>query len=196
MLSDGLKDVYIEIFNTGIGRASDSLSRLLNTFVELEKPKILFLDCIALNDYLPSINAEKYIAVSQDIEGAVNGKGIISFPLTEGKTLIDVLLENQSSSDRNFTDIEIEAITEVGNMVINSVASAIADMSSLVLAFQIPKVFFSETLIPMELRKKDDLFCVAETQFAINDYNICGYINLVFSLQHAEIIANKVLEGI
>lgn len=196
MINEEFKDVFVEVFNTGIGRASDALSRLLDTFVELQKPIVHFFEYESIEAYSRSMGIKDFIAVSQEIEGAIDGTGIVSFPVTEGKTLVDVMLENQSSSSKDFDDMEIEAIAEVGNMVINSVASAVADMSSLMLDFRVPKALLSNTVIPAEFQKQGDLFCIAETQFSIKDLNISGYINLIFSTRHAEKIAEHVIKGL
>lgn len=195
MLNDDQKDVFVEIFNTGIGRASDSLSRLLNSAVELQKPIVRFLNPADMETYNRQQNVEGYVAVAQEISGFVEGVGIVSFPVTDGKTLIDVLLENTLPPSKEFSDIEVEAITEVGNMIVNGVASAIADMSSLSLVYQVPRTYFSRTMVPENQHGESDLFCVAETQFSVKDLNISGFINLVFSIQHAQKIAETVLRS-
>ena len=166
----------------GVGEASIALSETLTQFIQLTVPEILVLNFDEMQIHVDSFPQKKYVHVSQTLHGNIEGLGVLSFPLENGKALVDTLLQNESESeDLEFSSWEIEAIQEVGNMVINSMGMAMADMIKLKVQYTLPEVIFSENIYPMNYAPEqyEDVFCFATTTFYVKNLDVMGCINLV-----------------
>ena len=190
-ISEEVQDVLKEIINNGIGRASASLSKLLGTFITLKTPEISIFTMEQIQQYLSEQIPDHFVMVVQNMEGAITGRGIVSFPLIEGKTLVDLLLENPESPTSEFGVMEVEAIGEVGNMVISAVGSAISDLTNILVNYQLPDVLFTEQVIPLEESSPENIYCFAKTFFTIEKIHAEGFINLIFSYANAEMLVKQ-----
>ncbi len=181
-ISEETKDILTELINMGVGEASIALSETLSQFIQLTVPEILVLNFGEMQTHVSSFPQKKYVHVIQTLRGNIEGLGVLSFPLENGKALVDTLLQNESETEGlEFSSWEIEAIQEVGNMVINSMGMAMADMIKLKIQYTLPEVIFSENIYPMHYAPEqfEDIFCFATTTFYVKKLDVMGCINLV-----------------
>ena len=120
------KDVLQELVNIGVGGAAVALSGIMNREVILTFPRLEIFDLEQMKQYLRNREDVQYVSVSQKVRGEFSGKGIISFTLQEGKTLLNILLDNPDSPDYNFGIMEKETIQEVGNILITAIFCSIS----------------------------------------------------------------------
>jgi len=96
-----------------------------------------------------------------------------------------------------FGAIEIEAIQEVGNIVINSVGGAFGNVIGLTVEFDVPTVSFLEYPLPsnLNLRSNRNYYSIASTMLMAKDIDMEGYLNLTFAYNNIEIFERFVREG-
>ena len=187
-LSDELRDLFREIFNIGVGRAAAGVAELLNYKIDLQIPSLYFLDQELIEEYMKQ-SKEKSVCVIQNISGDMQGIGALSFPLVKGKTLVDNILDSKLNKPQ-FGAVEIEAIQEIGNIVINAIGGAFANIIGLRLTFEPPTVVFLDYPIPPEISSKPNnfLYTIASTSLGVKEIDVEGSIMLIFAYSNIEII--------
>lgn len=187
-VSEELKDLLTEIFHIGVGRAASSLAELLDYKIDLTIPKLHFFNQELLEEFCRRSKKDS-VCVLQKIFGEMQGVGVLSFPLVQGKTLVDNIL-NMKSGKPDFGAIEIEAIQEIGNIVINSIGGAFGNLIGLKLQFEPPSVVFLEYPIPLDFAMETEsyFYTIASTSLGVKEINVEGMIVLTFAYSNLEII--------
>lgn len=193
-ISHEVRDIFTELINTGIGRAAASISELLNMEVILSLPYLKIMTPQELMAYMPGKDWTECVTVIQRFQGGLAGKGIVSFPVIKGKTLVNLILGDPMNDEETLNVLEREAIAEVGNMIINAVGCTIADMANEEIKSQLPEVRISDSIIEMDEEISQSIYIIGETNFFVKDNNIEGTIILVFSYGNFEKLINKFLQ--
>jgi len=188
-----IRDIITELMNTGVGRAAAALSELLHTEIILSVPFLEILTAEELTFSLLSDEHKEYVNIRQNFCGGLEGKGIVSFPVTKGKTLINILLDDAGDSGENFNVLELEAISEVGNLIINAIGSTIADMIGEEIHCRLPMVSVSRNMINMAEEKPGSVYIVGQTDFSVKENRIEGKILFVFSYKNIETLVKNYL---
>ena len=189
------KDVLQEMINTGIGRAAVSFSDMLQKEINLSVPTLLFFDLNELQEYLKKIQNTEYVNVVQSFSGGMTGRGIVSFPLIGGKTIISNLMDYPDSREPDFGSMERELIAEVGNVIINAVGSSMCNMAEIEAFYEMPKIEFSNTIIETTNESSENIYCVGEGKFSVKGSEIEGKILFIITYSEVEAIVNKLLYG-
>lgn len=77
-LSELETDLLVELFNIGVGRAADSLSRMVNQEVHLSVPSVEFCSVEKMAEFLGGDTI--ICSVSQKMTASFNAKTMLLFP--------------------------------------------------------------------------------------------------------------------
>ncbi len=171
-------DALIEIFNIGVGHAANSLSQIVGEGVSLSIPRLEILDSSQIEELSSMISSKRICPVSQDFSGFIDTRAFLVFP--EGKSMDVVrrmLGENIGIGDLG--EMEQEALSEIGNIILNSCISAMSD--SLQSSFQstLP-VFHRGSIDNVLISENHFVLIMLHINFAIPSDRIDG--NLIFLL--------------
>src|SRR2546426_8959442 len=120
-------DALVEIFNIGAGQAAAALSGIVNEEVAMSVPSISFQNRAAAAQMLDNCEARRICGVSQHYIGAFNTEAILIF--LEDKSLEFVrLMVGDAISMEDLTEMEQEAMCEIGNIILNSCVGTLANM--------------------------------------------------------------------
>jgi chemotaxis protein CheC len=134
------EDAIREIFNIGIGRAAARLSELLGTRIEMAVPRVTLRLLDAAAEPELSSNGSPAVVIIQDFRGPLSGRSALSLPQASALRLAQLLGEVAEPVDE--LDLEMSGIlTEVGNIMLNSVLGAIANMIDTHLVYTIPHFY-------------------------------------------------------
>jgi len=189
------KDVLQEMINTGIGRAAVSFSDMLQKEIDLSVPTLYFYSLDELKSYLEKQQNTEYVNVVQSFSGDMSGRGIVSFPLFGGKTIISTLMDYPDSREPDFGTMERELIAEVGNVIINAVGSSMCNMADIETFFEMPNIEFSNQIIQTDVESPENIYCLGEGQFAVKGAGIEGKIMFIITYSEIEAILDKLLYG-
>ncbi|MBF0277758.1 MAG: chemotaxis protein CheC [SAR324 cluster bacterium] len=179
-ISRELKDLLTEVFHIGVGQAADALSEMLDLEIEMEVPQLHFLNFSTMEEYLRQ-NQGEFVCVRQEIHGDLEGMGTLSLTVDNGKTLMEQLLKI-TFMQPGFGLTEMEAIKEVGNIIINAVGAAFDDIIKFEINFDVPHVSQIDTAIPFQASfNEQHFFMVAQTSISIKEFCVEGVINLMFT---------------
>jgi len=139
-LSEMQYDLLKELFNLGIGSAASSLSELVNQEVILSVPDIIFETPEELANRLGP--DQSIFSVSQAMEGPFDMHSMLIFNPEDSFDVVKQMLDDHLS-DEILTELQSEALTEIGNIVLNSCISVIAE--ALCESFKIQLPIFRDT---------------------------------------------------
>jgi len=182
------RDALTEIVNIGVGRAASSLRKMIGDQVTLSVPAIDIVSQRRAARLISEREAAELVAVRQDFDGAFAGRALLIFPESNSLELVRAVTgENLSAED--LAEMEREALTETGNVILNSCLATIANMLKRSLAMTIPEVLHgnSATLFEIDAAADEDgLVLFLYIDFAVRKRDIRGYIAMIMDLPSLE----------
>ena len=181
-------DVLKEIGNIGAGNATTALSQMLSMKMDMSVPKVAL---ISFNEISKIIGSEEKIVVGilLELEGEINGMMMFFFDIKSAHHLVDVLMqrpiENESIDNESteFSEIEMSALNEIGNIVAGSYLTAIATLTSMKIISSVPNMTIDMvgallSVPAIEFGKYGDKLLLIESQFGELDF-VTGYFLLI-----------------
>ena len=126
-LSPDEADAIVELFNIGMGATAESLSALLGEEVALSIPTLRLTSRRAIAAELEAGAGADLCAVSETVTGAFRGEAVLLFRIGEGLALARRLL-SESSADAGIGELEQDALTEIGNIILNGCLASFANL--------------------------------------------------------------------
>jgi len=144
-LSEEQNEVLQEIVNIGMGKAGDSLARILKTFVELSIPRIKLINISSLNQDVIHLIGDKAIVtgVRQAFFSYWRGEAIIIYD-QNGCSELATLMGYNSELDKQ---TEVELLLDVGNVLVGACMNGIAEQLGVELNFSPPSVISANSPI-------------------------------------------------
>lgn len=185
VLSELENDALVEIFNIGVGQAAASMSAIVNEAVRMSVPSITFIHRAEAARLLRNqvFEPERICGVSQHYEGAFETEAILMFP--EDKSLEIVrLMVGESVPLAELTDMEQEAMCEIGNIILNSCVGTLANIFQHELRGSLPAyhVGTSEEILTASGSEPDAVVLMLHIDFVLEKHQIQGYVAFVLDL--------------
>jgi len=138
-LADFQMDVLKEVGNIGAGHAATALSKLLDKPVDMLVPKVRV---VAFEEIADSVGGaeEVVIAIFLRVEGETPGNLFFILTLESAKKLLRSLVGIMATHDENYTEMELSALSEIGNILAGSYLSSLADFTQLAMSPTVPSI--------------------------------------------------------
>lgn len=132
-------DVLKEIGNIASGNAATSLSTMLNLRVDMSVPKVRIVNIEDAGTMLGGPESVK-VGILTKFDGDI--EGLMMFLIEENftKQIMENLLGETISFNEKLNDIELSAISEIGNILIASYINAIASMTGMKINISVPAI--------------------------------------------------------
>lgn len=182
------RDALTEIVNIGVGRAASSLRKMIGDQVTLSVPAIDIVSQRRAARLISEREAAELVAVRQDFDGAFAGRALLIFPESNSLELVRAVT-GESLSAEDLADMEREALTETGNVILNSCLATIANMLKRSLAMTIPEVLHGNSVALFEIDElagEDGLVLFLYIDFAVRKRDIRGYIAMIMDIPSLE----------
>jgi chemotaxis protein CheC len=184
-LSELENDALIEIFNIGVGHAAASMSAIVNEAVRMSVPSISFIPRAEAARLLGSGDAtlERICGVSQHYAGAFETEAILMFP--EDKSLEIVrLMVGEAVPLKELTEMEQEAMCEIGNIMLNSCVGTLANIFQRELEGSLPQyhVGTSEEILTATGSHANTVVLMLHIDFLLEKHQILGYVAFVLDI--------------
>lgn len=176
-------DALVEIFNIGVGQAAKAMSDIVNDEVKMSVPSISFLSRAEAANTLSNKERRRVCGVSQHYEGAFTTDAILMFP--EEKSLDIVrLMVGDAIPLSELTDMEQEAMSEIGNIILNSCVGMLANILAQELHGSLPRfhVGTSAEILAASGDNADTVVLMLHIDFVIEKHQINGYVAFVLDL--------------
>jgi len=180
-------DVLKEIANIGAGNATTALSRLLDLKVDMKVPNIEFLE---FKELAEAIGGAENLVVGILLTLGHSIDGMMMFVL-EGKSaeqIVDALMGRTTGKIDEFTEMDLSALQEIGNIIAGSYLSAISAFTNLTITASVPYLSIDMagailSVPAIEFGKISDRALLIETEFGDKNTIINGYFILIPTLE-------------
>ena len=176
-------DALVEIFNIGVGHAAKAMSEIVNEAVTMSVPSISFLNRTGAAAMLGNKDSARVCGVSQHYDGAFSTDAILMFP--EDKSLDIVrLMVGESVPLKELTEMEQEAMSEIGNIILNSCVGTLANIFCQELSGSLPEyhVGTSEEILAAAGGEAETVVLMLHIDFILETHQIHGYVAFILDL--------------
>ena len=125
-LTELQRDTITELLNIGMGRAAAVLSEMVSEEVALTVPSVEMLSRRDAAVLVRERGCERIVAVLQEFSGFFWGDTMLVFPEDKSLDLVHSLIKDTFPLDI-MTEMEQEALMEVGNITLNACIGSIAN---------------------------------------------------------------------
>lgn len=153
VITDIEKDTLGEIGNISMGTAATTLSTLLNKKVTITTPRVEVTTAGELSYEHPI----PFVAVDVRYKDGLEGSNILMINLDDVKIITDIMMgKDEIDTNRELTEIDLSAISEVMNQMMGSSATSLSEIFSKRIDIEPPKSYeitFSEGRNKLEVLK-------------------------------------------
>ncbi|AKF94577.1 chemotaxis protein CheC [Brevibacillus laterosporus] len=178
-------DVLREVGNIGAGHATTALSQLIQKEIDMTVPQVRIISFQEIADFLGG-DEVVVIAVFLRVEGDCPGNMFFIIDIPSAKNLLQHLLGivPQEEQEEIFSEMELSALHEIGNIMAGSYLSSLADFTKLnmqptvpALAIDMAGALLSYGLI--ELGRAGDFALTIDTAFMEGNEKMQGHFFLI-----------------
>ncbi|WP_040948695.1 chemotaxis protein CheC [Gorillibacterium massiliense] len=132
-------DVLKEVGNIGAGHAATALSRLLEKPVDMQVPQVKL---VPFEEIADSVGGPENVvlAVFLRVEGDTPGNMFFILPLDSAKKLLYKFAGLIPTGGDGFSELELSAMNEIGNILAGSYLSSLADLTHLQMVPTVPSL--------------------------------------------------------
>lgn len=132
-------DVLKEVGNIGAGNAATALSKLLDKPVDMAVPKVSLLPFEEVAERVGG--AEQIVlAVFLRVEGEAPGNMFFIIEEQSAKRMLNQLLSMNHQEEDGYSEMELSALCEIGNILAGSYLSSLADFTQLPMVPSVPAI--------------------------------------------------------
>ena len=192
-LTPDQEDALQELLNIGVGRAAGALNQMLEKPIKLHIPHIAFGKTPELQRLIEQAGTDLLSAVQLPFRGSFVGSAALMFPMDSTPKLVAALTGEEYTSDE-FDSLKEATLTEIGNIVLNSVMGSLGNILTQPITYSIPNYNEStfEGLLSQTHQDSSIYFLWAQTRFTIEAFDLSGDILLMFEVGNLQ----KFLESI
>ncbi len=193
-LSELELDAITELLNMGIGQAASALSLMVDEEVHLIVPEVEFLSWPELKKKIQQYGKQRLAAVTQKFIGEYNGNALLLFSEESARSVVRLLLKD-TLSKAEITCMEEEALTEVGNIILNACFGSLANVLNCGVSSDLPRYEsgdYSRLIRSLSDGVESDCVMLLKMKFTIVSSQIEGYISFVMDFESMEIFRSKV----
>ena len=196
---DNVNEMYIdvlrEIGNIGAGNATTSLASMINEQIDMNVPRVEMVPFTQLPDTFGSPE-EVLAGILVQLDGDIKGMMMFLAKEESAHTLVNSLMGGMGvSGDGTFSEMELSALSEIGNIIIGAYLSAMSNLTNLKIASSVPYISIDMagallSVPAIEFGKLGDKVLLIETQFGELDL-VNGYFLMVPELESYDVILSS-----
>ena len=189
-LEDSQFDVLKEIGNIGAGNATTALATMLNIKVDMSVPNVALLPFDNISSFIGS-EEQTVVGILLEIQGDIDGMMMFLFDMRSAHHLVNSLMMRDVHQDENgmadFSEMEMSALNEIGNIVSGSYLSALSGLTGMKMVSSVPALSIDMlgallSVPAIEFGKYGDKLLMIQSEFGEDDF-VTGYFLLIPELE-------------
>ena len=187
-------DILAEIGNIGAGNATTALSQMMNQKLDMRVPQVELLPFDSMSE---KFGGEESILVGimLGLEGDVSGMMMFMFEEASAHHLVNSIMGNDIEKMEPFSEIELSALNEIGNIVSGAYLNSLALLTNLKIISTVPSMAIDMagailSVPAIQFGKVGDKVLMIKTQFGDDEF-VNGYFLLIPELESYEKILNS-----
>ena|SRR5688572_12162184 len=178
-------ETLTELINIGYGRAAAALSELTGRRINLEVPKVAVHPIDEIGRALREVLTGEVASVHQVFSGPVSGNALLLLDHDAALLLNSLLLDAPMHTGRLRLP-EREALTEVGNIVLNACLGVFGNLLQVQVTFSVPRLNVESVdgvLNSISVRSQELQYALmVYTRFSVRDSDVRGYLVIVLGI--------------
>jgi len=184
-------DALTEIFNIGIGRAANSLNKMVSQTVDLTIPEIDILPNVTAKTKLNFDSTMEISAVTQRFDGDFKGQALLMFSKESGLQLVSTLLGNKVPLNV-LSDLEQDSLVEIGNVVLNACFGTVINFLKSSINIEMPEFIQGNIDKVFTYTSEQDWSLYIKVKFSLPNDNIEGHISFLMDITSLEVFQESV----
>ncbi len=184
-LSAYQQDALTELINIGFGRAAASLSKLTGHRVILEVPKIGTYEIGEVAGILSPVLGPDIASVHQIFSGPVSGDALLILDY-QAAAMLKELLTDEPALPLPYDASAREALTEVGNILLNACLGTFGNLLKVQVSFSVPRLTLeslSGVLKSLAVEQEELRYAIViHAAFRLRDGAVTGYLVMVLGV--------------
>lgn len=131
-VTENYYDVLKEIGNIGAGNAMTALSEMLQTKVDMQVPQVRLLEFYDVGSLLGG-EEQIMVGVFLGVEGDISGSMMFLVEQKSAKHLVNKIMMGMGSDGEEFTEMELSAMRELGNIITGAYLNSLSTLTNLVI---------------------------------------------------------------
>ena len=131
-------DTIKELFNIGVGRAANTLSTMLISFIQLEIPTVEIYTNPDYSELKKRLNLDQVSTIMMDYESTFSGSVFLMIPPESATNLVSALV-NEEPGPISLDPVRAGTLCEVGNMIINSLMGSFSNVLQETVNYSLPE---------------------------------------------------------
>ena len=178
-------DVLKEIANIGAGNATTALSKMLNAKVDMKVPCIQFMEFKELAEGIGGAE-NLVVGILLTLDTGIDGMMMFVLESSSAEQIVNLLMGKSGKLDE-FSEMDLSALQEIGNIIAGSYLSAISAFTNMTITASVPYLSIDMagailSVPAIEFSKISDKALLIETEFGDKDTIINGYFILIPTL--------------
>ena len=178
-LNELQQDAVAELLNMSMGAAAASLSEMIDEEVGLSIP---FVEIMTREEAAHHFSDSRISGVKESFSGAFWGEALLLFPELNSLELVRAILKDSAPLEE-LTDLEEEVLVEVGNVLLNSCLSTLADVLQQEIRTDIPSYVGGGASSLFDQgdpdEAPDESVMLVRIEFTVEDNDIRGHVVLI-----------------
>lgn len=132
-------DILRELGNIGAGNATTAIASMLSIRINMNVPKVALLEVSKLGAYICAED-EIVVGIFLEIGSDIDGSMMFIMRMKPAQYLVSKLMQREPDYDAEFSEMDLSALKEIGNIIAGSYLSALSAMTNLVITPSIPYI--------------------------------------------------------
>ena len=176
-------DVLKEIGNIGAGNAATALAKMLDRKIDMEVPKVKILEFKDVSETLGGAEIP-VVGILLKVSGDLTGSIMFILKYRDANILVNILMGRPMQESNEFSEMDISALKEVGNILTGSYLSALAALTNLKIRSSVPDMAIDMagailSVPAIEFGKVGDTVLYIETEFSQENTKVVGDFFLI-----------------
>lgn len=175
-------DVLKEIGNIGAGNAATAIADMVGMKMDMSVPDVELMPVENVGSAIGS-EEEVVVGIMLGVETDIDGSMMFIMDLTSAHRLVNKLMMRDPDFDGDFTEMDLSALREIGNIISGAYLSAISGLTNLTITTTVPSISIDMAAailsVPaIEFGMVGDNALLIDTQIGTNE-SIKGYFILM-----------------
>lgn len=132
-------DVLKELGNIGAGNATTAIANMLGIKIDMNVPNIRLMQVSKLGMAVGAED-ETIVGIFLEVENDIEGSMMFLLDIPSARYLVNKLMMQEKAAEGKFSDMELSALKEIGNIIAGSYLSALSTLTNLVIVPSIPSI--------------------------------------------------------
>lgn len=190
-------DALTEAFNLALGEAANTFSAIVREEIELSAPAIEIVSREELTDRLESARpggaTERLCRINQHFDAASGFQtdALLLFPEHGSLEIVRRMLGDDTAIE-HITELEQDALAEIGNIIINSCMSSLSNLFGTEMHGSLPRVQSRTARTLLDDKETTDVILVARIGMTMAAHNLSGFVLFIMDVPSIEYFMDQV----